>query len=281
MSNPSKSTDWLSYEAVAHYEQCQEAQRLLQGSGQLELARTQELLSRYLPASPAVIFDVGGGSGIYAYWLAQQSYEVHLIDAIPLHIEQAHAASQAQSEHPLASAVVGDARQLNRADNSVDAVLLMGPLYHLTERHDRLSALQEAYRILKPEGLIFAVGISRFASTLDGLFSGYLNDPTFVKIVEQDLRNGQHRNPANHPAYFTTAFLHHPEELKTEVREAGFIDVTVFSIEGSGWLLQNFEEHWADPERRDRLLQAIRWLETEPSTLGMSAHIMAIAKKVS
>jgi ubiquinone/menaquinone biosynthesis C-methylase UbiE len=281
MSNLSKSTDWLSHEAVVHYEQCQEAQRLLQGLGQLELARTQELLSRYLPASPAVIFDVGGGSGIYAYWLAQQGYEVHLIDAIPLHIEQAHAASQAQSEHPLASAVVGDARQLDRADNSVDAVLLMGPLYHLTERHDRLSALQEAYRILKSEGLIFAVGISRFASTLDGLFGGYLNDPTFVKIVEQDLKDGQHRNPTNHPAYFTTAFLHHPEELKTEVREAGFIDVTVFSIEGSGWLLQNFEEHWADPERRDRLLQAIRWLETEPSTLGMSAHIMAIAKKVS
>lgn len=280
MSNLSRSTNQLSYEAVAHYEQGQEVHRLSQGVGQLELARTQELLSRYLPAPPAVIFDVGGGSGIYACWLAQQGYEVHLIDAIPLHIEQAHAASQAQSEHPLASAVVGDARQLDRADNSVDAVLLMGPLYHLTEQPDRLAALKEAYRILKPEGLIFAVGISRFASTLDGLFSGYLDDPTFVKIVKQDLINGQHRNLTNHPAYFTTAFLHHPAELQTEVQEAGFSDVTLFSIEGSGWLLQNFEAHWTDPERRDRLLQAIRWLETEPSTLGISAHIMAIAKKV-
>lgn len=59
MSNPSKSTSWLSHEALAHYEQRQEAQRLLQGMGQLELARTQELLNRYLPAPPAVIFDKG------------------------------------------------------------------------------------------------------------------------------------------------------------------------------------------------------------------------------
>ncbi|WP_169154692.1 class I SAM-dependent methyltransferase [Brasilonema bromeliae] len=279
MSDSSRLQSLLSDEALTHYENGREAHRLSKGVGQLELARTQELLSRYLPPPPAVIFDVGGGNGIYAFWLAQQGYEVHLIDAVPLHIEQAQIYSQTQRAHPLASIAVGDARQLNRADASVDAVVLLGLLYHLIERSDRIAALRETHRILKNGGLVFAVGISRFASTLDGLFRGYLDDPEFVAIVQRDLAEGQHRNPSNHPAYFTTAFFHHPEELKAEVEEAGLSCENILAIEGSGWLLQNFEEHWSQPSRRERLLQSIRWLETEPSTLGMSAHIMAIALK--
>ncbi|MBD2210072.1 class I SAM-dependent methyltransferase [Nostoc linckia FACHB-104] len=269
----------LSDEALSHYEIGVEQERLSQGTGLLEFVRTQEIISRYLPPAPAVIFDVGGGAGVYAYWLAQQGYEVHLIDAVPLHIEQAQRFAEAQPNYPLASLNVGDARQLNRADHSVDAVLLLGPLYHLIDRTERILALREAYRILKPGGFVFAAGISRFASTLDGLFQGYLADPEFVKIVQQDLIDGQHRNPNNHPAYFTTAFLHHPDELQAEIEAAGFDYEITLAIEGPGWLLQNFDEHWHDLSRRQQLLQAIRWLEAEASTLGMSAHIIAIARK--
>jgi hypothetical protein len=114
---------------------------------------------------------------------------------------------------------------------------------------------------------------------LDGLFSGYLDDPEFAEIVQRDLADGQHRNPNNHPAYFTTAFFHHPEELKVEVEDAGFDCEKILAIEGAGWLLQNFEEHWNEPSRRERLLEAIRWVENEPSILGASAHIIAVAKK--
>lgn len=281
MSDLSGLDNLLPDEAIVHYEDGREAERLLSSVGQLELARTQELLSRYLPPPPAVVFDVGGGTGIYAFWLAQQGYKVHLIDAVPLHIEQARRSSESQPERPLASMAVGDARQLNREDASVDVVLLLGPLYHLTDRIDRIGALREAHRILRDGGIVFAAGISRFASTLDGLFRGFLDDPEFVKIVQRDLAEGQHRNPNNHPAYFTTTFFHHPEELTTEIEEAGLQCEGVFAIEGPGWLLQNFEEHWSDSTRRERLLDAIRWLETEPSTLGMSAHIMAIAHKSS
>lgn len=279
MSDISGLDNLLPEEVLIHYEDGQEAQRLLKSVGQLELFRTQELLSRYLPPPPAAIFDIGGGSGIYAFWLAQQGYEVHLIDAVPLHIEQARRSSESQRDHPLASMAVGDARQLNREDASVDVALLLGPLYHLTERIDRVGALREAHRILRDGGIVFAAGISRFASTLDGLFRGYLDDPEFVRIVQRDLAEGQHRNPSNYPAYFTTAFFHHPEELKTEIEEAGLQCEGILAIEGPGWLLQNFEEHWGELARRELLLEAIRWLEAEPSTLGMSAHIMAIARK--
>jgi 2-polyprenyl-3-methyl-5-hydroxy-6-metoxy-1,4-benzoquinol methylase len=78
-------------DALGHYEQVDEDSRLLQGWGQLELARTQELIIRALKQAPAKILDVGGGSGIYSAWLASLGYEVHLLDLVPKHIEQAPA----------------------------------------------------------------------------------------------------------------------------------------------------------------------------------------------
>jgi SAM-dependent methyltransferase len=104
----------------------------------------------------------------------------------------------------------------------VDGVLLLGPLYHLTCRDDRLQALREAYRVVRPGGVIAAAAISRFASTYDGLLRGFLEDSRFEEIVERDVREGQHRNPTGRPEWFTTAYFHHPEELRDEVIEVGF-----------------------------------------------------------
>jgi hypothetical protein len=119
----------------------------------------------------------------------------------------------------------------------------------------------------------------QLASTLDGLVRGYLDDPEFVRIVEGDLIDGQHRNPTNHPRYFTTAFFHSADKLKAEIEEAGLHHEHTLAIEGPGWLLHNFEAHWQDHNRRERLLNAIRWFEHELSILGVSAHMMAIARK--
>ncbi len=268
----------LPNEIVAHYEQGDEIQRLSSSLGQLEETRMRELIARHLPATPAVVYDVGGGPGGYACWLARRGYEVHLVDPVPLHVKQASAASQAQPDHSIAELRVGDARHLDRADDSVDVVLMLGPLYHLTERNERISALQESYRILRRGGIIFAVAISRYASTLRGMTDGIM-DPEYIKIVDRDLRDGQHRNPNEHPAYFTTAYLHRPEELESEIEVVGFDVEGLFGIQGPGWLLQNLEEQWADRNCRERLLNIARSLESEPSAIGVSTHIMAIARK--
>jgi ubiquinone/menaquinone biosynthesis C-methylase UbiE len=280
MSQKSLKRPKLSGEIRKHYDEvAEEEARLGKHSGQLEFYRTKEIISRHLPKKRSVILDIGGGPGRYACWLARLRHRVHLVDPVPLHIEQAKAASDSQPRKPLASATVGDARKLKFADNSADVVLFLGPLYHLVRRGDRVKSLSEAYRTLRPGGLLFAAAISRFASAFDGLFRGFVKDARFFRIVQRDLKGGQHRNPTNNPRYFTTAFFHHPNELRREIQDAGFASPQLYGLEGPGWLLANFERYWSDRKLRARLLTIVRSLEAEPTLAGQSAHILAVARK--
>ena len=190
-------------EIISYYESFDEASRLAGGHTSLEFTRILELMERYLPSPPATILDIGGATGIYSYPLAKKGYEVHLIDPVEKHLEQARETSEKQTDHPITSISLGDACALEWPDSSVDVVLLMGPLYHLTERDDRLKALREAYRVLRDGGVLFATFISRYASVLDGLVFGFIHDPLFFEIVKQDLKDGQHRNPTDNADYFT------------------------------------------------------------------------------
>lgn len=264
---------------LQYYIDTEEAARLRTMWFQLEHERTRELIRRHLPPPPARVMDAGGASGVYACWLASLGYEVHLMDPVPKHIEQGRAASSQQPDHPLASAELGDARQLPHAENSVDAVLLLGPLYHLVEKQDRIACLREARRVLRTGGLIWAAGISRFASLFDSLSSGFFTDPEFAPILERDLEDGQHRNPTTNSSYFTDAYFHKPGELSREFLAAGFQVLEIAAIEGPGWIARDFDRLWKDPVQRERLLTVIRKVEREPSILGASAHIMAIGRK--
>ena len=266
-------------EVADHYASGYEASRLQTGQGKIDCARSRELLERFLPSQPATILDIGGGPGGHACWRAGLGYEVHLIDIVPLHVEQARDASAKQPSAPLASAEVGDACALSWEDDSVDAILLFGPLYHLTDKQDRLRALAEAYRVLKPAGVILAVGISRFASTLDGLRAGFLKDPAFVEIVNRDLTDGCHQNPTGRPEYFMDTYFHHPDELRNEMSETGFSVSGVYGVEGPSWLAPDLDDWWKNEGQREQLLRIARVLETEPSLLGVSAHLMAVASK--
>jgi ubiquinone/menaquinone biosynthesis C-methylase UbiE len=196
-----------------------------------------------------------------------------------LHLEQARQASEKQPESPVLSITRGDARDLDFPDEFADVMLLFGPLYHLTGRSDRIAALREARRVLKRGGLLMAVGISRFASTFAGLIEGYFADPEFVRIVQDDLQDGQHRNPTDKPHYFTSTFFHHPDELQEEVLEAGLSIRSLMSVEGAAIFLQDLEEQWKDSDRRERILEAVRWLESEPAVIGVTGHIMVVGTK--
>jgi ubiquinone/menaquinone biosynthesis C-methylase UbiE len=262
------------------YERAPEEARLEHGAFLLEGARTRELIQRYTPPPPGTVLDIGGAAGVYALWLAAAGYQVHLIDPVPRLVSEA-ARRSAASPRPLASCRVGDARAVEWPDASADLVLLLGPLYHLTERADRVRALREARRVLRPGGRVLAAAISRAASALDGLSRGLLDDPRFAAIVARDLADGQHRNTTERMDYFTTAYFHHPEELAGEVVEADLEVHGVFGIEGPAWLLPDIAERMQDEPRRAQVLLVARLLEAEPSVLGTSAHLLAVGTRPS
>jgi ubiquinone/menaquinone biosynthesis C-methylase UbiE len=269
----------LPKEIEAHYRQTSESQRLSASrQGELEGLRTREILARYLPPAPAAIFDIGGGAGAYAFPLAKQGYRVHLIDPMEPHLEEARRYA-ADSGIALASIARGDARHLEIPSGSADAVLMLGPLYHLVERADRLQALRAARRILKPDAVLFGAAISRFASLLDGLSTGSFRDAQFREIVAADLASGQHRNPTNNRFYFTTAYFQRPEDLAAEFRQTGFGDVQVLAVEGPAWCTTFFGEAWDNPAQRNDLMKFLSVIEREPSILGASAHMIAVGHK--
>lgn len=239
----------------------------------LEKDRTLQILRKWLPPAPAILLDVGGAAGVYAFHLAEMGYEVHLIDPIALHIEQAKQTAK-NSQFQLASYTVGDARQLDQKDNSVDIVLLLGPLYHLIKEEDRNKALQEAYRVLKPGGALFAAAITRFASFMDAMHKKVV--ALKAKVIDQEFKTGVHEKLSEG---FSFAYLHHPQELKDEIQKNGFENVTLRAIEGPVWDKRSIEALSQDEEEWEKVLMFLEQIETEETILGASAHIMAVARK--
>lgn len=235
----------------------------------LEFSRSREIISRYLTKEKMRVADIGGASGAYSFWLAELGHEVHLLDLAPRHIRQAKEKAQATGL-ALAGYGCGDARKLPYPDEMFDLVLEMGPLYHLQDRGDRMACLRESRRILKAGCPVACAVISRYASLMDGFRFGLIRDEAFRQILERDLETGRHDNPNEIPNYFTTSYFHTPEEIRSELEEAGFDGIRLIAVEGFANVLEQAEE------LSDFMAACLRKTESAPELLGVSGHILAV-----
>ncbi|HWO67081.1 MAG TPA: class I SAM-dependent methyltransferase [Umezawaea sp.] len=263
----------IAPEVAAHYDEGAEQTRLCTGRGLLELLRTQDVLRRHLPHAPAKILDVGGGPGTHAEWLAADGHRVHLVDPVPLHVQQANALFGVR-------ATLGDARALTAADAAYDVVLLCGPLYHLINPEDRLRAWSEAARVARPGGLVAAAVITRYASLFDGIRRPFARDARYRAVVDHAVETGEHLPPPD-TDWFTTAYFHDPDEPAAEARAAGLDVVATIAVEGPAGMLseRDLEASLADDTLRDYLMWALRRTEDDPLVRAASSHLLTLARK--
>ena len=253
----------------AYYDRGGERDRLTEGSGRLEFLRTQDVLRRVLPPPPVAVLDVGGGTGVHARWLVADGYRVTLVDPVPLHVAEAATIAGVKAGH-------GDARQLDEPDNGYQATLLLGPLYHLTDRAERITALREAARVTAPGGIVAAATISRYAGLYDTLARGWYAEPEVRRVADTDVRTGIHQ-PFDQDL-FTTAYFHHPDEILAEFAEAGMAGATRYGLEGGAWLIAD-KHGWLDGgDRTQALLDGLRSVEQEPTLMGISSHLLTVAR---
>lgn len=258
------------------YKNADEKDRLKRGIGPLEFERMKELINRHFPTAPALVCDIGGAAGEYSFWLASLGYSVHLVDIVPEHIQQAKERALNSFDSRPVEMKVGDALEMDDPDNFFDAVFLGGPLYHLTNRKDRIQALKEARRILKPEGICIAYGITRYASLMAGLLDGRIYREDFMEMLRTEITTGRHEicGTNNPNASLQSAFFHLPSELKIEVEEAGLSVSNVLGVLGPAWMAKDFAENWQIENRREAILEIARLTENQPE-LGPRTLIVA------
>jgi ubiquinone/menaquinone biosynthesis C-methylase UbiE len=263
----------LDRRVIRRYEMTNEDARLwVPGKGDLVRLRTWDIFDRYLPPNGRIV-DVGGGTGTHAAHLAEAGYEVTLVDPIQIHLDMALERARS-SEDWTFEVHRGDATELPADEASCDAVLLMGPLYHLIDPTDRQAALRETRRVLRPGGVILAEVICRHAWVLDATLKGLLDQPDIWDGFTRNIESGLSQDPDSKEDGSFWAYFHKPEELRSELAEALFGEIELLAVEGFGWLLGDLDQRMLTP---DPLLRAIRLTESEPSMLGCSAHVIGIA----
>ena len=274
---------------LAGYNAGIERDRLRTGIGLIEFERTKEILAETLPKPPAVIYDIGGAYGEYAWWLASLGYEVHLFD---LSVTNIAMSAELAAEYPgttLAAAVVSDARSIPRPDKSADAVLLMGPLYSITEFEERILAIRESRRLLKDDGILFSAALTPYSVLIprlalyhidDSAKRNELDDPAVLSAIERALEDGCYLNPEKKIASgLGSSHLHTAKALREELSLGGFAASAVHGVMGGAWLAPNLDELLANRDTRALLMKTVRMLDTHEEIIGLSDHLLAVSRK--
>ena len=258
------------------YASTSEEGRLLLGLGPLEFERNQDLISRYLPKK-GIVIDVGGGPGIYSEWLAGMGHQVHLIDPVEKHIKQANKRS-AKAKKPFKS-ILGEAQKLEFPDNFADVVILHGPLYHLQSKEERIKAITEAQRVLKPNGVVLGFAINHSASSIAALLNGFIHVPGIYQMCKDELTTGLHNPPENMPGILPQAYFHRPQQLKDEFEEAGLTYLNTYAVEGMVWMDKNYFESRGDDKKKAALMELLKVTENDQALLALSPHMMIAGRK--
>jgi S-adenosylmethionine-dependent methyltransferase len=260
---------------VALYNNDPEKEHLRLEERQLEYELTWRYLDRYLPAQGSLL-EVGAATGRYTLELARRAYALTAVDFSSALIEKCRQRLANAGLERQVQLVLADARDLSPVNASgFDAVLLMGPLYHLIEESDRKMALNEAFKRLKPGGLIISAFLSRF-----GVLSDLLkNNPAWIEDqaeVRSLLECG--KRPDGRPRGGFRGYFAQISEIAPLHEALGFETLTLVGIEPA-ISADDASYNRLAGQQRQLWLDLLFELGAEPSIIAASRHLLYIGKK--
>jgi ubiquinone/menaquinone biosynthesis C-methylase UbiE len=278
MQDEEKGTSQKSRNAsiVEHYYKDSQTEWERLERHRMEFTITMRVLREYLPPAPQTVLDNGGGPGRYTLALSSLGHQVTLLDLSQhnLHFAQQKAHEDKLSIHQY---IHGNALNLSSHwTESFDAVLLLGPLYHLLIETERLQAVRESWRVLRPGGLIFAAFITRYAAFRD--LAQKSPSTLFEKQAEwkEIMDTGIYQ--ASQGVGFTDAYFAHPAEIKPLMEKAGFATLDLIGCEGI--IASNEEQvNQLTGEAWQAWVDLNYQLGTEPSLYGAADHLLYIGRK--
>lgn len=164
---------------VDFYNNYDEDNRLEQKHGSVEFLTTMRYIKRYIKAEDRVL-EIGAGTGRYSHVLARQGYAVDAVELVEHNIEIFRKNTQSMENITVTQ---GNALDLSAfSDDEYDITLLLGPLYHFYTKEDKRQALQEAIRVTKPGGIVFAAYVISDGCLLDeGFKRGNISVVEYIK----------------------------------------------------------------------------------------------------
>ena len=242
---------------------------------QLEYELTWRYLDRYLPAQGSIL-EIGAASGRYTLELARRGYKITAVDMSAALIEASRERIAAAGLESQVRLILADARDLSsERERDFDAVLLMGPLYHLVEEADRELALKEAFDRLRAGGIIFTAFISRYGIMGDLLKNvpGWIEGQAEVRSVME-----RGRSPEDFPRGGFRGYFAQVSEIAPLHEALGFETITLAGVEPA---ISADDESYNNLQGKQRQLwlDLLYELSTESSMIGASRHLLYVGMK--
>ena len=262
-------TDALSY-LTRHYSNSDEEGRLLTRHGQVEYRTTMRYIERYLAPGMRVL-EVGAGTGRYSLTLARQGHDITAIELVQHNIDLFRQKLKPEDNIDLQQ---GNALDLSRfADNSFDITLLLGPMYHLYTREDQLKALNEALRVTKPGGVLFAAYV---LADMAMLASGIAPKTWFWDYLENGMID-----PTTYickPKPSELFVLYRREDILALAAELPAERLHYVAVNCASHLLKDTLANMTD-EQFEIFMRYHNFLCERPDMAGMASHALDILRK--
>lgn len=259
---------------IDYYNNYDEDKRLVKDRvHKIEYFTTTYILDKYIKSGETILDD-GAGTGRYSFYYASKGCRVEAVDIVPKHVNIMKEKIEKSIGLDM-NAYVGDATDLSQfKDESFDAVLCLGPMYHLKKQEDRDKCISESLRVLKKGGYLAVAYINKLFITtmLIKENSKYLDEELLNEVIE----NGTTGNLKDDFLLNSNFFI--PEELEKYMEGFGVTKVTDASTDGISIYFPDMVKNFSD-EDYEKWLKYHFKICSQPSILGYSNHCLYLCRK--